>query len=140
MKKTIKTFLLLTLSILMCFVSIPVYAEEKENQVMPRLSHMDEASFAFNATSSGGYINVNYTANEASFVSAKLTVKVEDRYLWVFWSEVGTWTTTCTDVDGFLSYVMPLNAAGTYRATFTLEVTGKDGTVDVITDTLESSY
>ena len=140
MKKTVKTLILVALSFFMCLTSIPVYAAGSENQVMPRLSHVGEASFSFNATSSGGYINVEYTGNEASFVSAKLTVKVEDRFLWVFWSEVGTWTTTSTDIDGFLSYVMPLNAAGTYRATFTLEVTGRDGTVDVITDTIESAY
>ena len=140
MKKTIKSIMLVLLSMLICVGSIPVYAAEEHNQVTPRLSHMADASFAFDATSSGGYITVTYTGYEASFVSAKLTVKVEDRFLWVFWSEVGTWTTTSTDIDGFLSYVMPLNAAGTYRATFTLEVTGKDGTVDIITDTIESAY
>ena len=140
MKKTVKTLLLITLSILMCLTSIPVYAVDSDNQVMPRLSHVGVASFAFNATSSGGYISVEYTGNEASFVSAKLTVKVEDRYLWVFWSEVDTWTATSTEVYGDFYYVMPLNAPGTYRATFTLEVTGKDGTVDVITDTIESAY
>lgn len=140
MKKTMKTFLLIALSMLMCLTSVPVYAREAENQIMPRLSHMDDASFAFTATSSGGYISVEYTGYEPSFVSAKLTVKVEDRFLWVFWSEVGTWTATSTDLYGIFSYVMPLNAPGTYRATFTLEVTGKDGTVDVITDTIESAY
>ena len=140
MRKTVKKLFLITLSLLMCFASIPVYAASTENQVMPRLSHMDSASFVFDATSSGGVIEATYTGYEPSFVSAKLTVKVEDRYLWVFWSEVGTWTATCTDIDGIFSYVMPLNAPGTYRATFTLEVTGKDGTVDVITDTIESAY
>ncbi len=139
MKKTIKKFLLVALSLLMCFASIPVHAAE-DNQIMPRLSHMAGASFAFTATSSGGHITATYTGYESSFVSAKLTVKVEDRYLWVFWSEVGTWTATCTDIDGIFSYVMPLNNPGTYRATFTLEVTGTDGTVDVITDTIESAY
>ena len=140
MKKALKSILLILMSMLICLTSIPVYAAESESQVMPRLSHMDSASFAFNATSSGGYISVEYTGYEASFVSAKLTVKVEDRFLWVFWSEVGTWTATSTEVYGDFYYVMPLNAAGTYRATFTLEVTGKDGTVDIITDTIESAY
>ena len=140
MKKTIKSFLLIALSMLMCFTSITAHAVEVENQIMPRLSHIADASFAFTATNSGGHITATYTGYEASFVSAKLTVKVEDRYLWVFWSEVGTWTATCTDIDGIFSYVMPLNAPGTYRAIFTLEVTGKDGTVDVITDTIESAY
>lgn len=140
MKKTVKTILLLALSMLVCLSSIPAYATEAKNQVMPRLSHMDDASFLFDATSSGGIIEATYTGYEPSFVSAKLTVKVEDRFLWVFWSEVDTWTATSTDIDGHFYYVMPLNGAGTYRATFTLEVTGKDGTVDVITDTIENAY
>lgn len=140
MKKIVKKLFLIALSLLMCFASVPVYAADTESQIMPRLSHMDDASFVFDATSSGGIIGATYTANPASFVSAKLTVKVEDRYLWVFWSEVGTWTATCTDIDGIFSYVMPLNAPGTYRATFTLEVTGKDGTVDVVDTVIESAY
>ena len=140
MKKTIKSFLLVALSMLMCLTSISAYAAEAENQVMPRLSHIGDASFAFAADASGGCIEVTYTGYEPSFVSAKLTVKVEKRFLLVFWNDVGTWTTTSTEIDGFLSYTMPLNGSGKYRATFTLEVTGKDGTVDVITDTLESDY
>ena len=140
MKKTVKRVLLLTLSMLVCLTSIPVYAAEAENQIMPRLSHIGGASFTFDATSSGGYVSVEYTGYEASFVSAKLTVKVEKRFLLVFWNDVGTWTATSTDLYGIFSHVMPLNGSGKYRATFTLEVTGKDGTVDVITDTLESDY
>lgn len=140
MKKTVKTLLLLTLSMLVCLTSIPAYAAEAENQIMPRLSHMDDASFTFAADASGGDIYVTYTGYDASFVSANLTVKVEKRFLWVFWNEVGTWSSTSTELYGSFYHVMPLNGSGTYRATFTLEVTGKDGTVDVITDTLESDY
>jgi hypothetical protein len=69
-----------------------------------------------------------------------LTVKVEKRFLLVFWNEVGTWSSTSTELYGYFSHVMPLNGSGTYRATFTLEVLGKDGTLDVITDTLTSDY
>ena len=66
------------------------------------------------------------------------TVNMEKRFLLVFWSEVDTWTSTCTDIDGIFYYEMPFDGKGTYyRATFTLEVTGTNGTVDVITDTIE---
>ena len=138
MKKTLKSILLVLMSMLICLTSIPVYAVEEQKQVTPRLSHMAGASFAFDATTSGGYIEATYTGYESSFVSAKLTVKVEKRFLWAFWNDVGTWTGTCTDIDGYFYHLMSLNGSGTYRATFTLEVTGTDGTVDVITDTLES--
>ena len=140
MKKTIKTFLLIILSMIMYFTSIPAYAAETENQATPRLSHMAEASFAFDATSSGGYIDCRYTGYEASFIHAKLTVKVEKRSLLVFWNEVGTWTSASMDLDGSFYHVMALNGSGTYRATFTLQVTGVDMTVDVVDMVIESSY
>lgn len=138
MKKTIKSILLVLMSMLISLTSIPVYAAESENQVMPRLSHMDGASFTFDATSSVGYIDADYTGYAASFVSAKLTVKVEKQFLFFFWNEVGTWTSTSTELLGSFYHEMALTGAGTYRATFTLEVTGTDGTVDVITDTIEN--
>ena len=138
MKKTLKTILLIMLSMLMCLTSIPAYAAE--NQIMPRLSHMDGASFTFLADASGGYIDAEYTGYSESFLGAKLTVKVEKRFLLVFWNEVGTWSETSTDLNGYFYHVMPLNGSGTYRATFTLEVLGKDGTLDVVEGTIESDY
>ena len=141
MKKTVKAILLIMLSIVMCLTSISAYAAEVENPMMPRLSHMSSASFAFIADASGGHIDADYTGYATSFLGAKLTVKVEKRFLLVFWNEVGTWTSeTSTEVYGSFYHVMSLNGSGTYRATFTLEVLGTDGTLDVITDTLTSDY
>ena len=141
MKKTVKTIILIVLSMLMCLTNISAYATESENAIMPRLSHLGDASFTFLADASGGHIDVEYTGYPASFLGAKLTVKVEKRFLLVFWNEVGTWTSeTSTEVYGSFYHVMPLNGSGTYRATFTLEVLGTDGTLDVITDTLICDY
>ena len=72
-------------------------------------------------------------------MSAKLTVTVEKRFLWAFWNDVGTWTSTSTGIYGIFEHEMSFNGSGTYRATFMLEVTGADGTVDVITDTIENA-
>ena len=138
MKKTLKTTMLVMLSLLMCLTSIPVCAAESENQIMPRLSHMDGASFSFDATNSVGYIDATYTGYDVSFVSAKLTVTVEKRFLWAFWNDVGTWTATSTDIHGSFYHEMSLNGSGTYRATFVLEVTGTDGTVDVVDGVIEN--
>ena len=141
MKKTVKTVLLVMLSMLMCLTSITAYAAETENQIMPRLSHTAGASFTFLADASGGHIDVEYTGYPASFLGAKLTVKVEKRFLLVFWNEVGTWTSeTSTEVYGSFYHVMPLNGSGKYRATFTLEVLGTDGTLDVVDMVIESDY
>ena len=139
MKKIVKTLMLMSLAMIMCLTSIPVYASEAESGISPRLTHTNSATFVFDATSSVGYIDSTYTAVDTTFVSAKLTVKVEKKFLFFFWDEVGTWTATCTEIDGDFYYEMPLTGAGTYRASFTLEVTGTDGTVDVITNSIENA-
>lgn len=139
MKKIAKTLMLISLAMIMCLTSMPIYASEAESGISPRLTHTNCASYSFDATSSVGYIDVIYTGVAATFVSAKLTVKVEKQFLFFFWNEVSTWTSTSTEVYGDFYHEMALAGSGTYRATFTLEVTGTDGTVDVITDTLEST-
>ena len=138
MKKIVKTLMLISLAMIMFLTSMPIYASEVGG-ISPRLSHTNNASYSFNATSSIGYISADYTGVAASFVSAKLTVKVEKQFLFFFWNEVDTWTATNTELLGDFYYEMPLTGAGTYRATFTLEVTGTDGTVDVMTDTIENA-
>ena len=139
MKKIVKTLMLVSLAMIMCLTSIPIYASEAESGISPRLTHTNCASYSFNATSSIGYISADYTGVRATFVSAKLTVKVEKRFLFFFWDEVGTWTATNTELLGDFYYEMPLTGAGTYRATFTLEVTGTDGTVDVLDTVIENA-
>ena len=139
MKKIVKTLMLISLAMIMCLTSMPIYASEAESGISPRLSHTCEASYSFDATSSIGYIFASYTGVDTTFVSAKLTVKVEKKFLLFFWDEVGTWTSTSTEVFGDFYHEMALTGSGTYRATFTLEVTGTDGTVDVITDTIENA-
>lgn len=139
MKRIVKTLMLVSLSVIMCLTSMPIYASEAESGISPRLSHTCEASYSFDATSSIGYIFASYTGVDTTFVSAKLTVKVEKKFLLFFWDEVGTWTSTSTEVFGDFYHEMALTGSGTYRATFTLEVTGTDGTVDVITDTIENA-
>lgn len=138
MKKFVKTLMLVSLSLIMSLSSMPIYASEAEGSISPRLTHTNEASYSFDATSSVGYIYANYTGVSATFVSAKLTVKVEKQFLFFFWNEVDTWTATSTEVLGRFYHEMPLTGAGTYRATFTLEVTGSDGTVEVLDTVIES--
>lgn len=139
MKKIVKTLMLISLAMIMCLTSMPIYASEAESGISPRLTHTNGASYSFDATSSIGYIDATYTGVRATFVSAKLTVKVEKQFLFFFWNEVDTWTATSTEILGRFYHEMPLTGAGTYRATFVLEVTGADGTVDVIDGVIENA-
>ena len=140
MKKTAKTFLILALSAVMFLTSIPVFASGADTGISPRLSHMGSARFSFNATDTGGHVAVSYEGYDDTFVQATVTVKLEKRYLLFFWKDIDEWSATSTELWGYFIHTFALDGTGKYRATITLEVLGTDGTTDVITDTIESTY
>ena len=137
MKKITKTLVAIFLIAIMSMTSVTAFASNEG--IMPRLSHMENGSFTFSATADGGYVDVTYYGYD-SFVRADLTVKIEKRFLLVFWNEVSSWSASSTQIDGLFYTTLPLDGSGTYRATFTLRITGNDGTVDTIERTIESKY
>lgn len=138
MKKLTKSLFVFLLISVICLTNVTAFASETGG-VTPRLAHISSASFAFVATSDGGYINVSYEGYD-SFVRADLNVKVEKRSLLVFWNDVCEWNTSSTESFNILAYTCALNGSGHYRATFTLTITGTDGTTEVITETIKSNY
>jgi hypothetical protein len=56
--------------------------------------------------------------------------------LLAFWNDVDEWSTSSSTAYATLSYTFALDGKGTYRATFTLDVTGNDGTVETVTDSI----
>ena len=137
MKKTAKTLLAIILIAILSMTNITAFASNQA--ITPRLSHASDASFLFSATSSGGYIDVTYEGYD-SFARADLTVKVEKSFLFFFWTEVDTWSASNTSKIGDFVHTFTLTGSGTYRATFTLKITGKNGTVDTIEQVIESNY
>ena len=137
MRKITKTLVAILLIAILSMTSITSFASNEG--ISPRLSHMENAGFSFSATANGGYIDVTYYGYD-SFVRADLTVKIEKRFLLFFWSEVDTWSASSTEIEDMFSHTFTLTGSGTYRATFTLTVTGNDGTVDTIPSVIESSY
>ena len=137
MKKITKSLIAVFLMAILSMTSITAFASDATPS--PRLSHMTDGSFTFSATSNGGYADVTYYGN-GSFVRADLTVKVEKNFLFFFWNEVGTWSASSTELNGDFFHTFALDGSGTYRATFTLRITGNDGTVDTIERTIESKY
>ena len=137
MKKIAKTLIAIFLIAIMGMTSITAFASSESPS--PRLSHMSNGSFSFSATANGGYADVSYYGYD-SFVRADLTVKIEKRFLLVFWNDVCEWSASSTDLNGIFYTTLPLDGSGTYRATFTLLITGNDGTVDTIEQVIESKY
>lgn len=137
MKKLTKSLVAIFLVAILSMTSITAFASNEGPS--PRLSHTNSGSFTFSATSNGGYVDVTYYGYD-SFVRADLTVKIEKSFLFFFWNEIDTWSATSTALNGEFYTTIPLDGSGTYRASFTLKVTGNDGTVDTITDVIEDSY
>ena len=137
MKKITKTLVAILLIAVLSMTSITAFASNEGPT--PRLSHIDAANFSFAATADGGYVDVTYYGYD-SFVRADLTVTIEKRFLLVLWDTVSGWTTYSTELNGIFYNTLPLSGSGMYRATITLEITGNDGTVDVIEQVIKSEY
>ena len=137
MRKITKSLIATLLIAILCMTNVIAFASE--DGPSPRLSHMNSGSFTFSATANGGYADVTYYGYD-SFVRADLTVKVEKSVWLFFWDEIGTWSASSTEMNGDFFHTFTLDGSGKYRATFTLLITGNDGTVDTITDVIESRY
>lgn len=137
MKKITKTMVAIVLITVMSMSNVVAFASNEG--ISPCLSHAEGTKFSFTATSSGGYIDVTYDGYD-SFVRADLTVKIQKRFLWAFWNDVTEWSASSTEINGHFYNTLALNGSGTYKATFTLKITGTDGTVDTIEQTIQSKY
>lgn len=140
MTKSIKPLLAVVMTLVMCFSFLTVFASAEDTGISPRLSHMAGGSFAFSAGDYGGEAYVSYEGYPDSFVSAKVTFQLQKRFLLLFWKDIDEWSATSTELRDYFFHVFELDGTGKYRVNMTLEVTGTDGTVDVITDTIESTY
>jgi hypothetical protein len=144
MNKITKTLLIICLAAVMCFTSIPVTAFASENStqstITPRWSHLANVNFSFAATSTGGHVNVSYYGYTDSFARADVHIKLQKKFLLVFWTDVDEWSASSTEIDGIFSHTFTLNGTGTYKATLTFTATGTDGTVDTFTEASESKY
>lgn len=144
MRKTTKTLLATCLALVLLFTGMPITALAASNNteatISPRFSHLIDVGFIFTATSSGGHTNVSYTGYSDSFAKADIHVKLQKRFLLVFWTDVDEWNVSSTEYYDDLSHSFALDGTGTYKATLTFTATGTDGTVDTYTDTIESKY
>ena len=140
MKKSFKLWLPLLLSCVLLSMSIvPAYAD---SQPTPRYTNTIGCNMAFVVNANGANFSVSYQAVAATFLQAKLTVKLEKKVLGLFWTEVGdTWSSDyCYDAVGHIADTIPADGKGTYRATFKLTVYGNQGIADVIDNTIEAKY
>ena len=134
MRKITKTVVAIILIAIMSMTNVVSFATDEV--MSPRLSHMSNGAFSFTALDNKGYLDVTYYGYE-SFVRADLNVKIQKRFLLVFWNDVYEWNASSTEVDGHFYHEFDIEKSGMYRAQFTLLITGNDGTVDTVTSTIE---
>ncbi len=144
MNKITKTLLIICLAIIMCFTSVPIttFAAENNTQstITPRWSHLSDVAFSFAATSTGGHVNISYYGYTDSFARADIHVKLQKKFLLVFWTDVDEWSASSTECEDIFSHTFALNGTGTYKATLTFTATGTDGSTDSFTDEIENKY
>ena len=136
MKKTLRSLItvLLTMSILFVGVLSAFATDESASTYLTNCSH---ANMNFTVVDGEAHFAVTYYAREATFTQAKLTVQIQKKFLAFFWKDAAEeWVGYCTDLDGLFADTIPVDATGTYRAVFKLEVFGTT-TTDVIEDTIK---
>ena len=134
MRKITKTLVAILLIAILSMTNVTAFATDEG--ISPRLSHMENGGFSFAVVDNVGYIGVTYYGYD-SFVRADLNVKIQKRFLLVFWNDVYEWNASSTELNGDFYHEFDIEKSGTYRANFTLTVTGNDGTVDTIPLTIE---
>ena len=161
MKKITKSMIAIMLVAIMCMTSVPVFAADNQSSInaelTPRLSHTIDSTFTFSATANRvsvprHYFNIFVVWFLTGFwhgaswnfmiwgLYFAVLLMVEKRFLLVFWNDVDEWSASSTDAEDYFFHTFTLNGSGTYRATFTLKITGNNGTVDTIEQVIESKY
>ena len=148
MKKIFKTLLafLVSTAILVSGI-VAVSADGGSGEIMPRWNVAEDNDFTLSISATNkATVTARYSADSTNFQKANVTVKLEKRFLLLFWTTVdigytnNEWTASSTNPDGYFYNTFTVNGKGVYRAHITLEIIGKNGQKDVIEETLEYEY
>ncbi len=147
-KKIVKYFTLILAAVMLLSGNSFMYAADDmntENGISPCHSQCEESSFGFYIEDDGtAHVNVSYTG-KPTFTNAVSTVKIQKKFLGIFWTTVdigytdNEWVVNSTDRFGTFGNTFYLSDSGTYRAVFKLEMYGT-GDSDTIETNIEKSF
>ena len=144
-RKITRLLLIATLSaVLLLSGTLEIYAKTAE-EINPYYINVDNTNFNLLVTSSGATFEVNYKG-KSTFSRAELSVKLQKKFLGLFWSTVdigepdNLWTGSSTLKVNTFYDTLPIDGTGTYRAVFTLNIYGTDGNVEEIEEKVEYKY
>lgn len=145
MKKILKQ--LLAMVLIIGLFSCGSYVMADDYGIQPYFLNLLSVNFNFHVESPGSaYVAVNYIGDEDTFYKALLTVEIQKRTLLFGWETVdigtpyNTWTVFSFLNEHTFSNSFTVDGTGTYRALFTFKVTGTDGSVDTVEETIEYTY
>jgi len=148
MKKRILTFII-CITLLICgnIGGLNIFATDTGSGITPRFTNTNQCNFVFQVLDPGeAHIAVDYNAKRDVFTEAKLTVKIQKKFLLLFWNTVdigepnNEWVAYSDDTDGNFYNYFPVDGKGTYRAVFTVEISGTSGETDIIEETINCTY
>ena len=149
MKKFFKKVVVSLLAIAMLFSGgiIASAAESANDGISPYYTNCNKCSLSFTVADPGeAHVGVTYNAKNDVFKEARVTVKIQKKFLLFFWQTVdigfanNEWTDSSTNVNGYFYNSFDVDGTGTYRAIFTIQIIGINGSVDLIEETIESKY
>ena len=87
------------------------------------------------------YVTVSYDGYSGITTGGTITVKIQKRFLLVFWQDVdgASWTDNATG-DYYVNSHSISVKSGTYRVQVEYVIYGSGGEADVITETIEATY
>ena len=137
MKQNLKLWLLaFAIGVMLFAYALPAYADD--TGISSRLTNMDSSAMHFAVIDNQSEVYVSYFGRSSTFLRAEVNIKIEKKFLLLFWKDISEWTGTNTEVISDFFYTAPADGSGTYRATITLTVYGTNGVNDVIEETIET--
>ena len=136
MKKMFHTLVLVLMTLtILCTGVLPAFAADEGASTY--MTNCVVANMSFTVVDGEASFVVSYSAREATFSHAKLTVQIQKKTLGLFWTNVtDPWIAYRLELNGVFANTIPVDATGTYRAIFKLEVVGTTDT-DVIEETIK---
>lgn len=121
-------------------------AIDESSEIMPYYANARGCVADFDVESGYANVSVRYNGVPSAFIKAEISVKIQKRYLLVFWNDVdigytnNEWTASSTALNGVFSKSFSVNNTGYYRALITVKIYGTSGEVDTIEFTKEYKY
>ena len=131
------------ISLVICVViaisalSINVFASSK---ITPRYNNVSNTNTYFDIDSSGNAkVIASFGGDRSAITSATVKIKIQKRFLLVFWNNVIEWTDETTENNYTVVHSTNVGS-GTYRATVEYTIYGTGGEPDVIKDEIQRTH